>query len=167
MEQFQKLSGILLTKDKLQNQFGYCKAKFQSFMYVKGLSGFGWDDELKQVCADDERWENLRKSFPEKKLHHWKGKSFPHFDCWEAIFQGRIATGKGASYSNKAVVQPIEPILFFCFPPVRRSRLVMLETSRTLAATSLSQPKNGRWNRSEAAPKCTYGQSARNHVVCN
>ncbi|KAE8241671.1 hypothetical protein A4X03_0g8109 [Tilletia caries] len=55
------------------------------------MSGFGWDDDMQKVTADEDVWDDLVKRRPEFKK--WRTKSFPSFNRMDALNSKSTATG--------------------------------------------------------------------------
>ena len=69
-------------------------------MFVKDLSGAGWDEDLQTVILPDKVWASLDESYQRfryETLANWKEL--------EQIFEGRIATGKFASSGRVSLTQ--------------------------------------------------------------
>ncbi|CAN1760493.1 hypothetical protein LINPERHAP1_LOCUS7545 [Linum perenne] len=75
------------------------KKQFQIVQELRGLSGVGWNDELKCVSTGD-------SSFSEHVQNHsggWNRKSFPLYDGLLVVFGQSHTNGNGAMVINEDV----------------------------------------------------------------
>ncbi|KAH9980720.1 hypothetical protein BJV74DRAFT_728984, partial [Russula compacta] len=69
------------------------KGDYNHMKTLHSLSGWGWDDTLKQVVASDDQWTTYITGHGWAKAFHSKG--FPLVDEIASLVDGRVATGAG------------------------------------------------------------------------
>ncbi|KAE8192376.1 hypothetical protein CF335_g5849 [Tilletia laevis] len=67
------------------------KSTWKEAKELVNMSGFGWDDDMQKVTADEDVWDDLVKRRPEFKK--WRTKSFPSFNRMDALNSKSTATG--------------------------------------------------------------------------
>jgi len=95
---------IIFTKSK----FSELKKKYNVFNKLKNLSGFGWDDEKQIPTADDATWEAYIEIHSEAKA--FRKATLPNYDALDALFSGKVATGKYAKSSAESTNACLMPI---------------------------------------------------------
>ncbi|CAN1812945.1 hypothetical protein LINPERHAP1_LOCUS26688, partial [Linum perenne] len=99
-KEMEKMMEVLLVghgikaNSHIKSRIKVLKKQFQIVQELRGLSGAGWNDELKCVTMED-------SSFSEHVQNHsycsgWNRKSFPLYDGLLAVFGQSRANGKGA-----------------------------------------------------------------------
>ncbi|GLB43985.1 putative myb/SANT-like DNA-binding domain containing protein [Lyophyllum shimeji] len=61
---------------------------------LRGISGWGWDDERHVVVASEQQWESIVENEPQ--LEKWRENFFPLYDEILPLIDGRFATGENA-----------------------------------------------------------------------
>jgi hypothetical protein len=98
-----ELGDVPMTKGQLQSQLSTRKREFTEFSTVKNFSGFGWNEDEQMVVAADQCWRALAAAHPNKQYETWKTKPFLHWDLWDQVFSGRVATGRHGTSSADTV----------------------------------------------------------------
>lgn len=91
----ESLSGGAPKKAKsCSDRWGTLKSQFLVVQTLRGLSGFGWDEDRNIVTATDEVWSAYIEAHPNAAT--WRSKPFPLYDDILSLAEGRYATGDKA-----------------------------------------------------------------------
>ncbi|KAK6971275.1 hypothetical protein R3P38DRAFT_2448596, partial [Favolaschia claudopus] len=87
---------------KCQNKLSNLKTKYELYMFVKGFSGRGWDDELKYATNTDEYVEDFIR-VRGSKYEACFTTSCPYWTELDELFSGAVnkATGRNVTMLGK------------------------------------------------------------------
>ncbi|KNE92139.1 hypothetical protein PSTG_14473 [Puccinia striiformis f. sp. tritici PST-78] len=67
------------------------------FTFLRGQSGFGWDEDRATVIADKSVWDEIFAAHPQREFNKLMDKPFPLYDLAYSVFNGRSASGEMAA----------------------------------------------------------------------
>ncbi|KAJ7593603.1 hypothetical protein C8J56DRAFT_1043411 [Mycena floridula] len=99
------------TAEQCSTRYRTLKSEFKLVHTMRGLSGWGWDDNDCHVIVSDEVWEayvlwvkghQVASTSPNAviKAEGWRYKSFPLYDDLSTLILGQVATGEHAFNPN-------------------------------------------------------------------
>ncbi|POW02471.1 hypothetical protein PSHT_12108 [Puccinia striiformis] len=65
--------------------------------FLRGQSGFGWDEDQATVIADKSVWDEIFAAHPRREFNKLMDKPFPLYDLAYSVFNGRSASGEMAA----------------------------------------------------------------------
>ncbi|OAV97626.1 hypothetical protein PTTG_09195 [Puccinia triticina 1-1 BBBD Race 1] len=68
VKKLNKKLGTNLTGDQCRNQKNALQKLFFDFKFLQDQSGFGWDEELQTVTADEKFWAKLLETHPQREF---------------------------------------------------------------------------------------------------
>ncbi|KAI7953441.1 hypothetical protein MJO28_005988 [Puccinia striiformis f. sp. tritici] len=84
--------GFTPTSAQIKTQKTALRRIFLDVKFLRDQSGFGWDDDLAIVTADDDVWKELLEAHPRREFGKMKDKPFPMYDLAYSVFNGKSAT---------------------------------------------------------------------------
>ncbi|KAI7943146.1 hypothetical protein MJO29_012990 [Puccinia striiformis f. sp. tritici] len=92
-KKMQAKHGFTPTSIQIKNQKTALRRTFFDVKFLRDQSGFGWDDDLAIVTADDDVWKELLEAHPRREFAKVRDKPFPMYELAYSVFDGKSASG--------------------------------------------------------------------------
>ncbi|EFP74748.1 uncharacterized protein PGTG_00704 [Puccinia graminis f. sp. tritici CRL 75-36-700-3] len=115
--------GLDLTSEQVKNQKNQLRKLFVDYQFLRNQSGFGWDEDISTVTADETVWDELFDAHPRREFSKLKDKPFPLYDLALSVFDGTAASGETAqSHLFPATTDAVK------LPPPSKRKIVTLKS---------------------------------------